>query len=147
MKTQFLLMSILLLCACRTTAGTKEKANQSNAEAAQAEMLLQKIIGGMNEEEKAKENQYFECKVMSDIPEAADVKKWIAGLSGTVVQGFHIMATSPSIQLYAFQGTKKITLLKDGDTIEQANPKEPGVEELRAILEKYCPTPSKTKQP
>ncbi|WP_141732475.1 hypothetical protein [Oligoflexus tunisiensis] len=145
MKTQFLLISMLLLCACRTTtAGPKERVDMSKTSAAQPEMLLQKIIGGWDEEEKKEKDQYFECKVMSDIPEAADVKKWIAELSGDLVMGYHIVATSPSIQLYAFRGSEKKTLYKDQSQIEKAK-EETAVEALRKIIEKYCPTPNKTK--
>jgi hypothetical protein len=144
MKMHLLLIPMLLLCACRTTAGTKEKKSVAKPYAAQSEMLLQKIIGG-SKDEKVEEGQYFECKVMSDIAEAAEVKRWIAALPRETIQGFHIRATSPSRQLFAFDGGKPIVILKDWSDIVQAkvttDAEKDAVDKLNKIVEKYCPTP------
>jgi hypothetical protein len=118
--------------------------------AAKSEKLLEKIIGGFKEEER-KADQYFECKVMSDIPEAAQVKKWIADLPRVTIPGYHIMATSPSIQLYAYthESSEPITLETDWSMMQTAKADSEAeivaVRELKVIIEKYCPTPSKTK--
>jgi len=150
MKTPFLLISMLLLSACsgcRTTGETKEKPNMSNSYAAKTEMLLQKIVGGFDGEER-KDDQYFECKVMSDITETAEVKNWIADLPRTTITGMHIMARSPSIQIYAYEGEQQIVILKDWSQIVQPDAQKPeernAITELSKIVEKYCPTPSKT---
>lgn len=118
--------------------------------AAQSEMLLQKIIGGFDGE-KRDEAQYFDCKVMSDIAEAVQVKKWIADLPRNILTGYHIVAASPSIQLYAYEGTKKIIIYTDWSQIEEAKAEtaveKTAVEELKKIIEKYCPTPAKNLKP
>lgn len=105
-------------------------------------MLLQKIIGGFDGEER-KDDQYFECKVMSDIAEVSEVKKWIAELPRETIQGFHIRATSPSVQLYAYENRKQIVILKDWSGIEQAKAdsqsESTAIDELNKIIEKYCP--------
>lgn len=118
----------------------------SKAYAAQPEMLLQKIIGGFKNEER-KEEQYFECKVMSDIPEVADVRKWIADLPSKTITGMHFRATSPSVQLLAYgRGSEPVVIVKDHSQIEQAQAEstaeETAVEELKKIFNKYCPSPS-----
>lgn len=117
--------------------------------AAQAEVLLQKIVGGSEGEEK-KEDQYFECKVMStDVPDPAAVKKWIADLPRTTIKGVHIVARSPSLQLYAFEGEKKIVILKDWSDIEQVDATsqtaQDALKELNKVLDTYCPTPNQPK--
>jgi hypothetical protein len=150
MKTHLLLIPMLLLCACRTTAGTKEKPNKSPQYSAKSEMLLHKIIGGFADE-KRDESQYFECKVMSDIAEAAQVKKWIADLPRETITGYHIMARSPSLQLYAYEGSNQIVIFTDWSQITQAKAEsaseKTAVDELSKIIEKYCPTPERKPQP
>ncbi len=111
MKIHLLIIPMLLISACRTTAGTKEKNAVSKPYAAQDEKLLQKIVGGKNPKP-----QIFDCSLMSsDVSDAEEIRKLIAQVPrGDITNiSYYFRARDPSLEIYAFEKGEKITLVMD----------------------------------
>lgn len=145
MKIHLLLIPMLLLSACRTTAGTKEKSAAAKPYAAEAEKLLQKIVGGI-----IPKAQIFDCTVMStDVANLDEVKKLIAEAlrdKDSITKAVHFRATDPSIEYYAYSGTDKILLSRDESEyhfLAKNNALHPAAKSLMDIADKHCPNPKK----
>jgi hypothetical protein len=155
MKTHLLLIPMLLLCACRTTAGTKEKAAVTKPYAAQADLLLRKRIGALSEPQ----DQVYDCTVTSaNVDDVAAVKKLISEVprepkdkdkdkdNGPIIRAYHFRATTPSIEYYAYEGSEQILLYRDHSTLEYPGlDKEhhPAAKALKNMADKHCPGPGK----
>lgn len=137
MKIHLLLIPMLLLSACRTTAGPKEKPAAAKPYAAQSEKLLQKIVGGINPKE-----QVYDCSLTtSDVANADEIRKLIAQVPrGKITNvAYHFRAQEPSLEIYAFENNQPITLVKDHSTREVRDD-----DASTALIEKInakCPTP------
>jgi hypothetical protein len=147
MRKQYVLLTILFICACRTPAQAREPQKMSDQKPASNELLLKKIVGGF-EGEKKEQGQFFECKVMSsDVKDVAQIKAWIGLVPRKVMTSFHFVARIPSLQILAYEGTTEIVLYKDYQTMEQPDqPSEEAtkaIEELIKLADKLCPTPAK----
>ncbi len=137
MKTQLLLIPMLLLSACRTTAGTKEKPADSKPAEAAAEKLLQKIVGGINPK-----GQIYDCSLMSsDVSDAGEIRKLIAQVPrGEITNiAYYFRAHEPSLEIYAFEKGEKITLEINHQT--RAVRDDAASKELIKRIDEKCPTP------
>lgn len=139
MKIHLLLIPMLLLSACRTTAGTnKEKPAAAKPYAAQSEKLIQKIVGGIN----PKEGQVYDCSLMSsDVSDADEIRKLIAKVPRGEIKNvaYHFRAQEPSLEVYAFENNQPITLVKDHSTREARD--DDASKELIKRIDAKCPGP------
>jgi hypothetical protein len=145
MKIHLLLIHMLLLSACRTTAGTKEKPAAAKPAAIQAELLLRKRIDALTKSKA----QVYDCTVTSkDVKNLDEVKKWIAQVprdNDSIVTAMHFRATDPSIEYYAYEGNTEVLLYVDHSTLRfpgNKDGKHPAVENLMKELDKFCTGPS-----
>jgi hypothetical protein len=145
MKIRLLLIPMLLLSACRTTAGTKEKPAAAKPYAAESEKLLQRIVGGI-----IPKAQIFDCTVMStDLDNLDEVKKLIAEAlrdQASINTAYHFRATDPSQEYYAYAGATKFLLSRDESNwqyIAKNNTLHPAARSLMDIANKHCPYPAK----
>jgi hypothetical protein len=136
---------MLLLSACRTTAGPKEKPAAAKPFVAQSEKLLQKIVGGINPK-----GQIYDCSVMStDLDNLDEVKKLIADAlrdKDSIIKAVHFRAADPSKEYYAYAGTEKILLSRDESDYQflaKDNELHPAAKRLIEVAEKHCPGQSK----
>lgn len=141
MKIHLLLIPMLLLSACRTTAGTKEKPAAAKPAAIQAELLLRKRIDALTKSQ----SQVYDCTVTSkDLKNLDEVKKWIAEVprdNESIVTAMHFRATDPSIEYYAYEGSTEILLYVDHSTLRfpgNKDGKHPAVDKLMKELDKIC---------
>jgi hypothetical protein len=128
---------MLLLSACRTTAGTKEKPAAAKPAAIQAEKLLQKIVGGINPKD-----QVYDCSITSsDVSNADEIRRLIAQVPrGTIKNvAYHFRAQEPSLEIYAFENNQPITLVKDHSTREVRD--DDASKSLIEKIDAKCPTP------
>lgn len=137
MKIHLLLIPMLLLSACRTTAGPKEKPGAAKPFVAQSEKLLQKIVGGINPKE-----QVYDCSLTStDVSNPDEIRRLIAKVPRGEIKNiaYHFRAQEPSLEIYAFENNEKITLIKDHSTREVRDD-----DASTSLIEKInvkCPTP------
>jgi len=138
MKIHLLLIPMLLLSACRTTAGTnKDKPAAVKPYAAESEKLLQKIVGGINPK-----GQVYDCAIMSaDVSDADEIRKLIAQVPrGEITNvAYYFRAHEPSLEIYAFEKGEKITLEKDHET--RATRDDAASTALIKRINQKCPTP------
>lgn len=147
MKIHLLLIPMLLLSACRTTAGTnKDKPAAAKPYAAEAEILLRKRIDALTKSQA----QVYDCTVTSkDLKNLGEVKKWIAEVprdNDSIVTAMHFRATDPSIEYYAYEGSTEILLYVDHSTLRfpgNKDGKHPAVDNLMKELDKICTGPTK----
>jgi hypothetical protein len=147
MKIHLLLIPMLLLSACRTTAGTnKEKPAAAKPYAAEAEILLRKRLDELSKSQA----QVYDCTVTAkDVDNLADVKKWISEIprgENAWVKAVHFRATDPSVEYFAMEGNKPILLYEDHSALRflgDEKGKHPAVAALMAVADKHCPGYSK----
>ncbi|HYX31832.1 MAG TPA: hypothetical protein VE954_01870 [Oligoflexus sp.] len=147
MKPQFLLIPMLLLCCCRTTAGTKEKNAVTKPYAAEAEKLLMKKIDGLSKSQA----QVYECTVTDkDVDNLDQVKKWIAQVprdKSSMVKAMHFRATDPSVEYFAFEGSTPILMYEDHSALRflgnEKGEQHSAVRALMEVADKHCPGQSK----
>ena len=144
MKKQVLLLPILLLCACRTTAEPKE--NDNSAKPANininlpAEVLLRKYIGRLPKEEN--KSQYYDCKVMStDVSDPASIRKLITEIppEGKMTVAYYIRANEPSDEVVAYLNGKEIILRENYSQFKVH--KDSASNTLIELADEKCPGP------
>jgi hypothetical protein len=147
MKIHLLLIPMLLLSACRTTAGPKEKPGAAKPFVAQEDILLRKRIDALTKSQ----SQVYDCTVTSAEAKNLDqIKKWIAEVprdDKSMVTAMHFRATDPSIEYYGYEGTTEVLLYVDHSTLKfpgnADGKKHLAVENLMKELDKICPGPTK----
>lgn len=140
MKTQQLLIPMLLLSACRTTAGTKDKPNAAKPYAAQSEALLEKAIGRLDLD--GKKDQIYVCVLTSnDVVNAEETKKLIAQVPRGDIKNiaYHFRAQEPSLEIYAIEKGNKIPLKIDHQTLAERD--DAASKTLIEEINKKCPGP------
>lgn len=151
MKIHLLLIPMLLL-ACRTTAGTKEKPAVTKPYAAEAEVLIVKRIDALTKSQA----QIYECKLTSsDVKDPEEVKKLIREVprdKESMVTAMHFRATDPSIEYFARENGEDVLLLVDHSMLKFPGKKnDPGAnnevhgaaKKLMEIADQLCPGPKK----
>lgn len=149
MIKSFVILPLILLGACRSTRGASVGKNQDlvKTPAAPAQVLLQKIVGRLPED--SQKSQIFDCKVSSDqVDDLNKVQTWINEVtSAPLVEAYLFRAADPSIEIFAFQGDKRIQIFeyasmrKYPKPNDAANLKNAAAEELFKIINEKCPSP------
>jgi hypothetical protein len=137
---------MLLLSACRTTAGPKEKPAAAKPYAAQEDILLRKRIDALSKSQK----QVYDCTVATkDVDNLPQVKNWISEIlrgKDAWVKAFHFRATDPSVEYFVVEGNTETLFYEDHSALRflgDKNGKNPAVEPLMAVADKHCPGQSK----
>jgi hypothetical protein len=106
-----------------------------------AEILLQKIVGGIEPE-----GEIYNCKILSsDFSNPDEIRKLIAQVPrGEITNvAYYIRANKPSLEIYAFEKSEQITLLKDYSARELRD--DSASTELISKIDAKCPTPKLIK--
>jgi hypothetical protein len=80
----------------------------------------------------------------TDVENLEEVKKLITELprdKEKFITGYHFVATEPSIEYYAYEGTQELLIYRNHSTLEHPGPeakKHSAVTQLEVIINKHC---------
>lgn len=159
MKLLGLSLLSLGLFACISAAKPQRTSAASTAKSVDSSspVLLKKIIGGL--ERRDATQPVYTCELRaSDVSDLSNVQKLIKDLSTAKIQvAMHIVATVPSVELYAYLDGKEVLIFRDYSTLEYPAPppskdgsegetRHPAALKLADILNAKCPTPKDEAQ-